>query len=55
MNDVVADLPLLARSLLALAAVMALLLGVRWTLARQGMGGNGPAATSASPLSGRCL
>lgn len=39
MIDVAADLPLLARSLLALAAVMALLFGVRWTLARQGMGG----------------
>ena len=38
MNDVAADLPLLARSLLALAAVMALLLGGRWILARQGMG-----------------
>ena len=39
MNDVAADLPLLARSLLALAAVLALLLGGRWILARQGMGG----------------
>ncbi len=38
MSSAEVDLPLLARSLLALAAVMALLLAARWILARQGLG-----------------
>ena len=42
MSTVAADLPLFARAILALAAVLVLLLAARWALARRGLGWMAP-------------
>lgn len=42
MSAVSVDLPLFARAALALTAVVALLIGARWVLARQGLGSMAP-------------